>query len=395
MTTELKPIGFPQILLLAFAPAIGLGLGRFAYALLLPAMKEELQWSYADAGWMNTANGIGYLFGALITASLAARIGLLRLTRIGVVGASAALLASGWVSDFTLFSVLRFVPGVMGAFCLVGGGTLAALVLSDNSRRSQTGLAIFYVGPGIGIAISGLLIPTFMQHFGNSAWPMAWLAVAVIALVLATAFLMGFKQDVTTSPLTRIDARPVSIGSLASVLIGYAAFGAGYIGYMTFMFAYLSESGASAALLSLFWVTIGLSAMAAPWVWSKVSTPAHYARGIAFFMAITLIGAAMPLIGTERSLLFVSAAIFGLAFFSATGATTAYAKQHTRQSEWPRVIGFFTTAFGLGQVLGPYLLGAISDAAGELSVGLACGCVLLLIGVIACFFQRSLDSENR
>jgi Uncharacterised MFS-type transporter YbfB len=40
---------------LAMAPAVALGLARFAYALLLPAMRADLGWSYANAGAMNTA----------------------------------------------------------------------------------------------------------------------------------------------------------------------------------------------------------------------------------------------------------------------------------------------------------------------------------------------------
>ena len=45
-------------------PAVALGLARFAYALLLPAMRADLSWSFADAGAMNTANAVGYLAGA-------------------------------------------------------------------------------------------------------------------------------------------------------------------------------------------------------------------------------------------------------------------------------------------------------------------------------------------
>ena len=38
------------VLGLAMGPAVGLGLGRFAYALLLPAMRLDLGWSYAAGG---------------------------------------------------------------------------------------------------------------------------------------------------------------------------------------------------------------------------------------------------------------------------------------------------------------------------------------------------------
>ena len=49
-------------------PAVALGFGRFAYALLLPPMRADLGWSFAQAGALNTANAAGYLIGALVAA---------------------------------------------------------------------------------------------------------------------------------------------------------------------------------------------------------------------------------------------------------------------------------------------------------------------------------------
>src|SRR3984885_16266042 len=51
---------------LSFGSAIALGLTRFSYALLLPSMKADLGWTFAQAGAMNTANALGYLLGALV-----------------------------------------------------------------------------------------------------------------------------------------------------------------------------------------------------------------------------------------------------------------------------------------------------------------------------------------
>lgn len=79
---------------LAMGPAVGLGLGRFAYALLLPAMRADLGWSYAQAGALNTANAAGYLIGALLTAPLAARIGDKRAFLAGLALAAITLLAA-------------------------------------------------------------------------------------------------------------------------------------------------------------------------------------------------------------------------------------------------------------------------------------------------------------
>lgn len=56
---------------LALGTASALGLARFAYGLLVPAMRNDLGWSLAQAGAVTTANGLGYLAGAVTTATIA------------------------------------------------------------------------------------------------------------------------------------------------------------------------------------------------------------------------------------------------------------------------------------------------------------------------------------
>src|SRR5919112_3956887 len=64
------------ILILSLTPTVGLGIGRFAYSLVLPDMRDSLGWSYSAAGFMNTINAAGYLVGALFASQLIRRFGL-------------------------------------------------------------------------------------------------------------------------------------------------------------------------------------------------------------------------------------------------------------------------------------------------------------------------------
>jgi predicted MFS family arabinose efflux permease len=64
------------ILILSLTPTVGLGIGRFAYSLVLPDMRDSLGWSYSAAGFMNTINAAGYLAGALVASKLIRRFGL-------------------------------------------------------------------------------------------------------------------------------------------------------------------------------------------------------------------------------------------------------------------------------------------------------------------------------
>ena len=70
------------------AAAVSLGMTRFAYALLLPPMREDLSWSYTLAGAMNTFNALGYLVGALLTPFVLRRFGAVRVLIWGALAAT-------------------------------------------------------------------------------------------------------------------------------------------------------------------------------------------------------------------------------------------------------------------------------------------------------------------
>lgn len=108
---------------LALASAISLGLARFAYALLLPAMRADLDWSYATAGALNTVNAAGYLAGALLLPRWQARFDGKSVVVAGGIGACVTLLLHGLVRSEEALLVLRFASGVASAASFAGAGS--------------------------------------------------------------------------------------------------------------------------------------------------------------------------------------------------------------------------------------------------------------------------------
>ena len=102
------------------------GFARFAYGLLLPAMRAELGWSYTQAGWLNTANALGYVLGAVVTLLLLRRLPPATLFAFGVWTTSVTLFATGLNEALWAQSFWRFAAGLLGAMSFATGGALAA-----------------------------------------------------------------------------------------------------------------------------------------------------------------------------------------------------------------------------------------------------------------------------
>jgi predicted MFS family arabinose efflux permease len=376
------------ILILSLAPTVGLGIGRFAYSLVLPDMRDALQWSYSAAGFMNTINAAGYLAGALIASKLIKRFGLIAAVRWGTLACVLALALCALSGNFVVLSFARLLAGFGAAFGFIGGAALAATVAQSRPARANFLLSLFYAGPGLGILSSGLVAPFTLQAFGPGSWWIVWWALTLLSIAMTLPLLLtpiDTKAGIADATPVDFAVRPVLI-----YLAGYFLFGAGYIAYMTFMIAYVRDGGGGAAAQSTFWCLIGVSAFVTPWLWRRVLAMDRGGLTTAIILGVNAIGAALPLFGHSPILLATSALVFGVAFFAVVGSTTAFVRFNYPPAAWPTAIAAMTIAFGIGQTLGPIAVGAITDAMGSLSYALNVSAAMLAVGAVLAGFQRRL-----
>ena len=376
------------ILILSLTPTVGLGIGRFAYSLVLPDMRDSLGWSYSAAGFMNTINAAGYLVGALMASRLIKRYGLSAAVRWGTLACIASLVLCALSGNFVVLSFARLLAGVGAAVGFVAGGALAARIAQTRPARANFLLSLFYAGPGLGILSSGLIAPFVLQAFGPGSWWIVWWAMTLLSIVM-TAPLMLAAIDADGG---LADTAPASfpLGPVLIYLTGYFLFGAGYIAYMTFMIAYVRDAGGGAAAQSAFWSLIGASAFVTPWLWGRVLAFNRGGLSTAIVLGANALGAGLPLFGHSALLLAVSALVFGVSFFAVVASTTAFVRFNYPPSAWPKGIAAMTIAFGIGQTLGPLAVGAITDAFGSLSYALNVSAAMLAAGAIASAFQSRL-----
>lgn len=376
---------------LAMGPAAALGLGRFAYALLLPGMRTDLGWSFSEAGAMNTANAVGYLTGALLAAPLARRAGARRAFLVGLAVTTLALAASAASGNLPLLLGLRGLAGAAGAVSFVVGAGLAAQAGAHaGPGRAALLLGVYFSGGGLGIVASGLAIPALLAHASSGAgWRLGWLLIAGLA-ALALVISIPAVRRVPEPPPTRARGDRWPARSLAMLLAAYTLFGAGYIAYMTFIVAFLTSEGASPGEVSVFWVVLGTTAVAAAFAWGPLLGRLRGGRGPAAVLAVVTGGALLPLMSGATWAAYVSAALFGGSFLAVVTAVTAVARNSLHPRHWTPAIATLTVAFAVGQSAGPVLAGVLSDGTTGVRAGLT-----LSVGVLAAAMLTALGQPHR
>ncbi len=390
---ELAQVGLWVAWLLSLASVIAQGLGRFAYSLLLPSMRDDLGWTYATAGAMNTSNSVGYLGGALVAARLGRgdRCKPVLLAAMGVTVASIA--GCAFTSSDTVLLMLRFITGFGGAVAFVlAAGLVATLSKQVEPKRASVMLGVYFAGGGgLGILFVGLLLPVTVPD--PSQWRRAWIVLGVAGLACALATLPALRVAHPAAPHPQGD-KDFPRQAISKLLVAYLLFGAGYIAYITFIVALLRAGGASAGTVTVFWCLLGACTVGAAFVWGPMLGRLDHAYGMAGLMLLAAGGAIVPVLSGTTAAALLSAVLFGGTFVSVITAVTVSARASLPSRFWTSAIGTLTVVFSVGQSIGPLLTGMLADTEGGLRFGLTLSAALLAVGAAVALAHRNPDVRH-
>src|SRR4030042_4861323 len=150
----------------------GLGVGRFAYPMLIPNMRGSLGFNYIEMGLLSGAIMLGYLIFSLIGGILATRFGPKRIV--------IASLLCGALSMFSIGRLLGFFPLLFFTFAMGAGGGGVHISMTTlpmawfEERRLGRAVGILTGGTGLGIIVTGLLLPYLLSSLGKEAWSQCW-----------------------------------------------------------------------------------------------------------------------------------------------------------------------------------------------------------------------------
>lgn len=347
-----EAVPFVRATLAVFAATLlGIGLARFAYTPLIPALIAAGWFTPADTAYLGAANLAGYVAGALLGRPIGARLGVVVTLRTMLLLATATFFASVVPVHFAWFFLWRFASGFAGAVLMV----LAAPSVLPHIPAGRRGLAagLMFTGVGIGVMASGTLVPILIAR----GLATTWLTLGAMAMVLTLVAWSGWPRSAgkPVSPGMASSSSPRALKALYAV---YGLNAVGLVPHMVFLVDFVAR-GLNQGIASgaRYWVVFGLGAMLGPVTTGIVADRVGFGLGLRLGLVIQAFAIGLLAVSNDTLSLFVSSLVIG-AFAPGIAQLVLGRLHELAQNEQQRRSGWSiaTVFFALGQASSAYAM---------------------------------------
>jgi predicted MFS family arabinose efflux permease len=378
------------------ASLVGIGLARFAYTPLIPAIIGAHWFSAAYAAYLGASNLLGYLTGAVAANVTAKRLPVKIVLRAMMVLATIAFFACSRPSSFLWFFVWRLFSGIAGgALMVLTAPTILPHVVP--SKRAIVSGAIF-TGIGLGIAASGTLVPLLLR----GGLTQSWLGLGILSFVLTVLTWNGWPETEAAPPSSSHHLSHVQVDRRIFVLfVEYALNAIGLVPHMIFLVDFVARglnqginTGAE------FWVLFGMGAIVGPILSSHLADRIGYGRALPLVYlvesgAVLLAAHPIPSASLIVSSLIVGAFTPGIVPLVLGRIQELLAHHPTlHRKYWTRA----TVAFALSQAFSAYGMSYIFSKTHNYSLLFEIGSVAMFlafaVNLLTASFMRSTVSNS-
>ena len=366
------------------AMLVGIGLARFAYTPLIPAVVDAGWFAPAAALYLGAANLLGYLAGAMAGNRLSGRFGAVPVLRWSMAASAVSLLVCAEPLGFLWVFVWRLVAGIAGGALMVVAAP-TALARVPQGRRGLAGGLIF-TGVGLGIAVSGTLVPMLLQV----GLAQTWLALGGLCSVLTVLVWRWWPQS--GAPRRVGGARVATGGAVIALLAVYGLIAAGLVPHMVLLVDFVVRGlERSFALGAAVWIALGIGAVCGPTLAGRLADRIGFAAGLRLYLVVVGLAVVALAVGAGEIGLFVSAVVGGASIPGVVPLVLGRVHDlvedpSARLGTWGRA----TMAFAVGQAAGAYGFSALYDRVGSypLIFALAAGLMALALAIDLVWVRR-------
>ena len=356
------------------ALTIAVGIGRFSYTPILPYMISELNLTTTEAGLIASSNYLGYLLGSLIPIFPQFPKNIRSIFIYSIFISIISLFAMGLTNTFEVFILIRFIHGIFSAFVLILG---TSLIVSHVQKKGKIFLGTaHFSGVGLGMALSAIVVSYL--GFLNFTWDELWFSIGILAIMLSF-------QIIKFTPIQKAEVKynlksknKTSLG-FSLITISYGLYGFGYVAFGTFISTMSRLTPGLEKTEPYVWFVVGVTGIPSVFFWNWFGS--KIGNDIGLFLANLILGLGVlfsVLINNEFGI-FISCILFGLSFVPITSMCLLEGQKRFSGS-FIVSTAILTFSFSIGQMIGPYLSGLLTDYYGSFFLSMIISGIVLIFG---------------
>lgn len=379
-----------------------LSFARLSYGVILPFMKDGLQITYKQAGYLGTITSLGYLCTLIFAGILASKWGGKKTILLGISLVSLGLIGLTFTPVYWVTIIFMLLLGIGTSFTFT---PLITLLVSWFPTKKGLVIGLATSGTGIGMLFSGVVVPYLGTANNDIGWRMAWGIFALIGILVFFLTLLFIKDPPVNLPAKteKKQSLPSEVYKNRNVVnVGfiYGIIGITYLVQMIFIMSYMLESGISTKLAGQLIALNGILSIFSGPIWGFISDRIGRRFSLIFTMSLTVISMILPvffptLVGFTMHILILSSTFTGL--FTLVQASSM---DHVKPAEMPLAFSYVTFYFAVGQLIGPTIAGWLIEEWGGFKSAFLFSSIILGIGLLltlkvknAVAIQHAVQSE--
>ncbi len=363
---------------------LGIGIARFAFTSLLPAMMED----YLDVtatGILASINFAGYLSGAIFSVFIQDINTKVRYFRLGMILSVLTTLVLGMTENDTLWLLSRLVAGFGTAMGMVVGSAIVMYKLDMEDKTKAMG--IHFSGIGIAILVTDLISKIVLAS--GRGWHTAWIVLSLVGIPITiyTLYILSFDQHIKQAAVKHKFDSAIFSPFVILLTVAYFTEGVGFVVQATFLPDIINSIPGLEGWGSRTWTMVGLAGIPSCILWMRLAHRFGSIKVIISAMSLQVIGILLPTFTSNITLILLSGILYGGTF---VGLVALFLNLGGRIASHNPVIlmGAFTTAYGIGQVSAPLYSVALVRYSGTYNLALYVTALIVSGGILLLLFGR-------
>ena len=374
------------------ALVVGVGVARFAFTSLLPAMLEN-HLNIAFAGMLASVNYVGYLSGSIFSIFIKDIHAKVKFFRLGLVLCIITSLLLALTQSQIIWLIARLLAGFGAAMALVVGSAIVMSKLQNTNKTKAMG--IHFSGLGFSILVSDLIMRAVFNF--SDYWQHAWLVLAIAGTIFASysAYILSFDKQSADQVVKHKFDKALFSPLVIVLALAYFTEGVGMVVQATFLPDIVNSLPGLAGYGGYAWLAVGLAGIPSCIIWMRLAHRYNSIDMMILAMALQVIGILIPIFSTNIVLNLISGILYGATFIGLVALFMNLAGQLAGKNP-VFIMGMITAAYGVGQVVAPLYCVALIEQFGNYNAALYVTAMIVVVGIILLkYAKKRLMSDNR